>query len=737
MNGVRFIFFTVFIFLTGNIALATHLIGGEMQYECLGGDQYRITLKTYRDCSRSGSTTLDAAAVITIFRLGIPAPYENYKPSLQSSRFIAPNPSNPCLFVPEDEVCVEEGVYEIVVTLPFYVDGYIVSNQRCCRNVTLDNLVNPGNSGATFTIDISAEALSSCNNSPQFDEFPPIVICAGEDIDFPYTATDMEGDSIAYNLCSPLIGGGNDAQNTTSVGGIAPDPSTAPPYSLVDFDTPTYTYLVPITGTPAISIDPRTGLISGVPNQLGQFVVGVCVEEYRAGRLLSTTRRDFQFNVYNCELAIDAEIAAGEIAPDGVREILFCEGNQVFIENTSNQENVNEVEWGFDVNGTIQIVTSVDLSIELPSSGTYNGYLVLNPSLDCSDTLDLRIIVGDEIKADFDILSDLCSDEAVDFDFSGSGPIDAWSWSFGDGGVSSVPSPSHEYGSSGSFDVRLNVMNGSGCEDFIEKTISWTPIPEGIRINSTEREGCVPFAIEFSEESGLLDESYSLEWDFGNGQNSSALNPSVVYTERGLYSVALSIESNSGCIVKDTFFDYVKVATSPVAIYSYLPVELNGLDSEVTFLNESIGASAWFWDFGNGFTSIAESPVYAFPDTGLYEVKMIAFNESGCSDTMIQTVDIAPNIDFYFPNAFTPNGDGKNDVFKGKGNEAGLNYYRLTIWSRYGEMLFESNRPEEGWNGRHQNSGRSYPLGVYIYKLEYHDNRGNRFKKEGFATLVR
>ena len=115
----------------------------------------------------------------------------------------------------------------------------------------------------------------------------------------------------------------------------------------------------------------------------------------------------------------------------------------------------------------------------------------------------------------------------------------------------------------------------------------------------------------------------------------------------------------------------------------------------------------------------------------------VVFHPNGCTDTMIQTIDLESVVQFFLPNAFTPNFDGKNEVYKPGGLSAGIKYYSLTIWSRWGEQLFATSDPDEGWNGRKHNTGQEMPVGVYLCVLEYHDARRRVHELREFVTLLR
>jgi len=274
---LRYLLPCLFILL-GLQVEARHIIGGEVTYVCRGENIYDFTMRIYRDCAGNGAcfdaqtncqTGPPANAHVTFFNgttildvLFLNAP---------TVRSIEPNLSNPCLIAPPN-VCVEEGVYTFSVQLPNTGNTITMAYQRCCRNVTINNIVNPEDVGATYLAEIFPVTQDSCNSSPTFNDFPPIVICQGEDVNFDHSATDPEGDSLVYAFCTPFNGGGNNFMGGPSVtdapDGVTPNPETAPPYDPVRFLTG-FSVESPLNissnrDEPDITIDSETGLISGM-----------------------------------------------------------------------------------------------------------------------------------------------------------------------------------------------------------------------------------------------------------------------------------------------------------------------------------------------------------------------------------------------------------------------------------------------------------------------------------------
>jgi gliding motility-associated-like protein len=118
-------------------------------------------------------------------------------------------------------------------------------------------------------------------------------------------------------------------------------------------------------------------------------------------------------------------------------------------------------------------------------------------------------------------------------------------------------------------------------------------------------------------------------------------------------------------------------------------------------------------------------------------VKLIVTHPEFCLDTLVQFIDVEPKVTFYLPNAFTPNEDTVNDFFAGTGVTRGITNFRLEIWDRWGQRIFETGNPKEAWNGRVNNTGRQAPGGVYVCLVSYSGPRGEPFEYKGFATLIR
>ncbi|RME05376.1 MAG: PKD domain-containing protein [Bacteroidetes bacterium] len=726
---------------------AAHIIGGVISYECLGQGEYKFTMKIYRDCN-GGGAPFDSAlgsqipGTVTVYQGNNNVPYTIVQLAPPVITSIQPNLSNPCLIAPN--VCVEEGVYEFFLDLPVSPQSYHIVYQRCCRNNTITNILSPGETGATYWMELTAEAQANCNNSPVFKDFPPIVICSGEPINFDHSAIDEEGDMLVYELCTPFDGGGTNQTDPFEPQGVAPNPDLPPPFSPVTFLAPNYTWNSPLAADPPLQINAVTGLLTGEPNALGQYVVGVCVKEYRDNKLLSVTRRDFQFNVAQCDPTVVADILEDSlVTAQGEQQFVVrgC-GNTVTFKNQSFQaQYINNYRWEFDINGTTETKTTWDANVTFPGPGTYFGKLFLNPGTGCGDTANIKVHVYPEINADFSFDYDTCLAGPVSFfDQSTTGDpggIDAWSWDFGDGIISISQNPQHIYTVPGNIPVTLLVTDQNDCTDALQKTIPYFPVPQLLVVAPSEYVGCQPASIFFENLSTPINDQYTVNWDFGDGTTGQGISPTHIYEDIGVFDVSLEIISPIGCQT-DTFWpELITVLPSPIADFTYTPNQPSNIEPTVYFTDQSIDAVKWRWMFGNVGNSIQQNPSFTFPDTGMQVVQLVVFHESGCTDTMIQMLDVIPEVRYWLPNAFTPDGDGNNDVFKGKGLLEGATNFRMMIFNRYGERIFETTDPDEGWNGRKNNVGEMAPLGVYPVVVTFTDPRGKPVEFRGFATLVK
>ncbi len=244
-------------------------------------------------------------------------------------------------------------------------------------------------------------------------------------------------------------------------------------------------------------------------------------------------------------------------------------------------------------------------------------------------------------------------------------------------------------------------------------------------------EGCSPLSVNFSN---LTLNAQQCLWNFGDGSISNDCGiVNHVYEDPGLYDVTLNVTIANGCTGTLNIPQYIQVNQSPTAQFTYSPIDLSLLNTEVEFINQSVGADSYEWEFGDGQSSSVISPIHEFPETvnESYTVLLIAGNQGICFDTAMISINIEDILLFYVPNTFTPDGDEHNQVFKPiltSGFDA--SNYLLQIFNRWGELLYESKNAEIGWDGTY--NGKLVQDGTYSWKISVGaSNNDNKYIRKG------
>ncbi len=740
---------------------AAHIIGGEITYVCRGNGRYDFTMNIYRDCVGSGAcldsdrnctTGGNRIGNVTFFEgTDILGTLELAQPTVTD---IDPKISNPCLIIPPN-VCVQRGVYTFSYDLPLGAEDVTISYQRCCRNNTITNIVDARTSGSTYTTTLRGITRDSCNSSPTFNGFPPIIICRGEDVNFDHSATDIDGDSLVYSFCTPLLGGGWDGSTSTTVlpeaiNGLAPDPESPPPYTPVrwisGFSTQKPLNISINQTLPVVSIDAETGLISGFPGILGQYVVGVCVRAYKDGQLMNEVRRDFQFNIADCENDLRVDVEETELRSRNGEPLFFVRicGDGTIINESTNQSFIDNVKWEFDLPGG-QTTSSTKFDpddLDFPGEGPFDGILVLNPGFpQCTDTGLIQVQIFPEIVADFEFDFDTCVAGPVaftnkSFSLAGPGSIIELIWEldslrFFDRDLN------YQFRDAGTFDVSLIARDSNECTEEIVKEVPYLPIPPFLVIAPSSEESCLPATITFENLSDPISEEYDIEWNFGDGNFGDGVSPTHTYESVGTFPISLSVTSPFGCEIDTSFGDLITTLPSPVADFTFSPNRVSRLDPVVSFTDLSSDAIRWDWLFSDFGISREKNPIYTFQSSGEQTIELIVTGRNLCRDTIVSSLIVIPDIAYKLPNAFTPNGDGINDTFFGVGNVGDAVQFHLSIWNRYGELIFETEDSNAQWNGKKNNVGQDAPNGVYVVKVRYVNFNDEVFEVQGFVTVIR
>lgn len=617
---------------------ATHIVGGEISYEDLGDGIYRVRLIVYRDCgpTNQNGTGFDDAASVGIFNsagqlvnsISIPLSFQNVDE-------VPVSLENPC-GTPPPSVCVESAIYEQVVNIGQSPNGFSLSYQRCCRNPSIINLNNPDDAGATFTTEIpGTNQTLEPNSSPVFNSLPPVALCAGFDFFFDHSATDLDGDSLAYSFCSPMFGGTPNQP--------APNPPAGPPYTDVNW-APGYSATYPIDSSPALGIDPVTGFITGQPTAAGQYVIGICVEEWRDGVLLGTSNRDFQFNVTVCDPNITSQVAI----QDGTQ---LCIGETIEFEQFS--INASFFHWDFGVPGTDSDTSNVPYpSFTFPEPGTYTVQLVANPGWPCADTSSSVYDVYAPVEPELEVTGFDCSTGTPVFDF---GTVDVYpnadfNWDFGPSASSSASTLAAPDGIGfeqiGDVAAELTIVQ-NGCVG--SGVLDWTPPPPPTAAIAPQEDFCTGFTLTFDNNSTG---GSGYVWDFGEpgaDDVSSDAFPTWVYDGPGTYVVELVALADFQC--PDTATEVFEVAW---LLEPFFETPAPECFQEHSFSFEAMGITdpnaTFEWNFAPGTAATESGAVLqglTFPEPGVFTVEVVVTAE-GCERDFESEVEVLfdPTIGF-------------------------------------------------------------------------------------------
>lgn len=225
----------------------------------------------------------------------------------------------------------------------------------------------------------------------------------------------------------------------------------------------------------------------------------------------------------------------------------------------------------------------------------------------------------------------------VDFtntSFGGTGNL-TYEWLFGDGNTSVDENPTHTYNSSGVFDVALTVTDENGCSNTTAE-VGYIEIADNVTIDfaANNTVGCVGEDISFINLSSPT--PVNVEWDFGDGNTSTDINPTHQYGAPGTYEVTLNVTYSAACQGSETKTGYITIGETPVVDFVADETAACQTPLDVQFTNNTtgIGTITYAWDFGDGNNSTDENPSHTYTDNGVYTVSLTATNAEGCSSTL-------------------------------------------------------------------------------------------------------
>ena len=414
------------------------------------------------------------------------------------------------------------------------------------------------------------------------------------------------------------------------------------------------------------------------------------------------------------------------------------------VQFTNNSTSADTYAWDFGDGSPVS--NQSNPSHTFTNIGTYTIMLISTNSqgtvCNTSDTDYLTIIVDSgDVAADFTaVVTDSCDPYIATVTnlspYTTSATI--FTWNFGDGTTFTGPNPGpHNYPGTGTYTITLIIEDSTSCNkiDSISRMViitnifvdvSFPPIPDV----------CGVYDINFSGESV---NGTSYWWDLGDG-NTSTLNSFTHTYEPGQYDVTVVAYNALACNGSDTMKQTINIRQQAIADFIYTP-EVPERNKPISFTNLSQFADTYLWDFGDGSNSTDVNPVKLFNRDGDFLICLTANNKDNCPDSICRSIfsDILPLADI--PTAFSPNGDGQNDMLYVRG--VGMANLHLMIFNRWGELVFETTTIETdlvgqhsaGWDGRMR--GEEQPMEAYAYVLEIRFVDNNTLTKKGNITLLR
>jgi len=408
----------------------------------------------------------------------------------------------------------------------------------------------------------------------------------------------------------------------------------------------------------------------------------------------------------------------------------ICLGQSITFNNTSSVVGVNDsiISWNWNIgNGTD--------TLKIPTytytvAGTDTVMLIVTTTLGCTDTATRVVRINPSPVAMFTTVTS-CVLDSVYFTSTStisSGAIVSYNWNFGDGSSSTSQLPVHYYDSAGVYLVSLTVTSDSGCTSVITNTV----VPsKGITAGFDLIADC-DFKVIFNDTSNAAagDSVVFWSWNFGDGSPlNTTSNPTHTYADTGTYIVSLHIITRGGC--NDSVIDTLVLLPPPIADFAPQGGTYKAGET-VSFTDLSTNAFSWAWSFGDGNTDTIQNPSNTFDLSGVLNVMLIVTNTNGCTDTADYSFIFNTSV-VAVPSAFTPNGDGVNDILKVRGGPLKTMDWR--IFNEWGNEVFHSTAQDDGWDGTYK--GKIQPQARYVFILTGETYGNETINLEGGTTILR
>lgn len=444
-------------------------------------------------------------------------------------------------------------------------------------------------------------------------------------------------------------------------------------------------------------------------------------------------------NSKGCEASISQEVSTFEkpVVAVAYQDMGHCENQNSFLLSFSNSNPSAEIsQFTWDLKGASGGTTN-PVWVSYPKAGDYKAGVKVETANGCSAEAETTIKVYPlptgqlAVNTENQCLNDNRFIVSSHYN-AGTSPIITYNWNLGDGNtVDGVDNIEAVYTETGRYTISLDVTDANGCKARFEKQVVVNPSPE-FTLESTNACTGQPVKLNFN---GLDNNLYVTEWqwNFGDGGTSNMAQPTHTYNTPGTYLASLTVTTSGGCSYVSRAS--VNVFDLPLAGFTCKRTTWGFEETDMEFKSDiDEPGYTYSWNFGNGKTSTNPVEVVRFDKAGTYDVMLTITSPSGCSGIVEKQVVIYPPFDAFVPTSFTPNNDGKNDVFGMEGVQY-IQSYKMEIFNRWGQTVFATTELNHKWDGKFNE--QALPPGMFTYVITILDMDGKPYSLIGSVQLIR
>lgn len=436
----------------------------------------------------------------------------------------------------------------------------------------------------------------------------------------------------------------------------------------------------------------------------------------------------------NCPTSASVTVTQpSEVTIASIADSTLCDGQTFTTTLTANNGNGGPYTF-FSGSGSVSGNT-----ITANSAGTYTvvAYDVKNCN---SQKTYFTLTYRDPLEVDITAIPSACPGDEVTLSANAAGGNGAYNYNWNNGAFSgqSIQYTTRTDG----VDEIVTVILNDGCSlpDTAYFTITFNDIPK-LEPIFTPNEGCEALTVDVYLENKVT-HFQSLVWNMGDNQTVTNQNEFVhIYPNSGTYTVSIDAITAEGCMLQATWTDTIKVYPLPYGEINQNPSRITVINNNGLFTVKGSGNIADIqWDLSKEGVNIHSENSLRFDydftgDSATYKLDALLISDKGCLQSIDHIFKVYPEQKIYVPNAFTPNGDGVNDVFSISTFGVPLDEFEIIIFNRWGEPIFTSDQLNFEWDGTYRNEKVSN--GVYAFKILYNDGIPNKVYLSGRVTLLR